>query len=233
MVPSTSFALLVPFFFASPAGAKTNPKDNYQKPRYVEVKSWTELQNRGKSYRAVIDKLGDESVTIKVTDYAKEKDKVQELIPIDRLRSGQLLDDLRPGQTYRWIDIKVGDEVALWVAFDDEVKQTYCLAIGVLRRPGARLPQSQRPKEDAERYNISRLLNDLENGEDVEDDDIDDFFPPHIVPVDLFRPEAGKKCLKPGGLPEKYLKMLVAIREKKAKEAKDKELKAPTPADKK
>ena len=72
-------------------------------------------------------------------------------------------------------------------------------------------------------YKVASLLNDIDNGEDVDDEVVRKAFPPLI--------DDGK-LINPGGLNKEWQAKLDAIRAKKDKEKKDKDLKA-TPPEKK
>jgi hypothetical protein len=101
---------------------------------------------------------------------------------------------------------------------------TYCTQISIRRRPGEKLPESQTPKKDRW-YNAHRLLNEIENGNDVSDAEMLKVWPPKL--------DKKTGVTTPGGLyTGKYKEMLDANR-KRIAEKKDKELKAKPVADKK
>ena len=74
-------------------------------------------------------------------------------------------------------------------------------------RPGKPLPPSQEPKRDR-RYPSSKILNDVENGIDVSDEEIAMVFPTR-------RHRETQEVTFPGGLPAAYQEKLTKIREKK------------------
>jgi hypothetical protein len=83
---------------------------------------------------------------------------------------------------------------------DKAEDKLYCLEISIRRRPGAKLPESQKPEKD-DWYLHHRLFNDLENGEDVDDADIKKAFPPcRLVPGRMARstPPAPAGCRRSG-----------------------------------
>ena len=131
--------------------------------------------------------------------------------------------------SYRWQDVKKGDGVSLWGQKDPADGTRCVLDIAIYGRPGGKLPQSQKPKEDKSRWEKYSLLNDIDNGEDVSEEDILKTFP-------AFWTTSNKMPLliKPAGLPEEYRKKLAENRAKiaEAKEKKQAELKA-TPPEKK
>lgn len=135
------------------------------------------------------------------------------VVPIDVLRKGDVL--LRVGgmYAYRWQDVKKGDTVEVVMKKDPTDGLMYCLEICISRRPGAKLPESQNPKED-HRYATSRIYNELDNGVDVSDEELTKAFPPEKefrVNGKLVEPK------KPYWLPAEYEMKLDTIRAKKAK----------------
>jgi hypothetical protein len=144
------------------------------------------------------------------------------VVPIDVLRKGDVLPRVWGMYAYRWQDVKKGDTVEVVMKKDPADGLMYCLEICISRRPGAKLPESQNPKED-HRYDTSRIYNDLDNGVDVSDEELKKAFPPEKefrMNGKLVEPE------RPYWLPTEYEKKLDAIRAKKAKE---KNLKAKPP----
>ncbi len=172
------------------------------------------------SYTGVVDKIDDDEVSV-VVQVRNGITKTHTLVPIDRLREGGYIHEHYNGENaYLWKDIKKGDTVRLAALRDDGDGKMYCLQVSIRRRPGCKLPPSQNPKEDSN-YNANRLLNDIENGEDVSDEELLKEWPPHF--------NTDKKVHRPGGLyAGKYKEMLDANRKRIAeeKEKKEKELKA-------
>jgi hypothetical protein len=122
--------------------------------------------------------------------------------------------------------MKKGDKVDLMVIHDAGENKLYVTRLMISGRVGGKVPPSQLPKGDEQRLAKSNLLNDINNGLDVSDDDITTVFPTEYLPG----PPGGVAPPPiPGGLNKEYQAKLDAIREKKAKDAKDKSLKAPTP----
>lgn len=121
--------------------------------------------------------------------------------------------------------MKLGDRVQMMVVHDDGEDKDYYYALVITRRPGAKLPKSQKPEEDQEGYARSSLLNDIENGEDVSAAEITKAFPPTFD-------KKSRAVVNPGGLSEKHRALLTANREKLEAEEAKKELKA-TPPDRK
>lgn len=150
------------------------------------------------------------------------------LLPIDVLRDGKVIHNAYGMFAYRWEDVKKGDRVTLRILTDEGEGQTYCLQICIRQRPGAKLPESQKPKDDTD-YPVRNLYNDIENGEDVSDELIAKLLPPRR------NPRTGD--IYPGGLPTtgyyaKYHHTLQATRKRIADEKAKTDLKAP-PAEKK
>jgi hypothetical protein len=115
--------------------------------------------------------------------------------------------------------------VRLTVLKDDGDRQTYCLAVCITGRRGAELPKSQDPERD-QWYGRRRIYNEIANGNDVSDEEIDKEFPSR------FDTETG--VTTPGGLGDGMQQKLEANRKRIAEEKAKKgtELKA-KPAEKK
>ena len=180
------------------------------------------------SRTGVVDKIDDDAVTI--TEKVRNNiTKSYTFVPIDLLRDGGYIHQRSNGaDAYLWKDIKKGDTVTLAALKDDGDGKTYCLQISIRRRPGGKLPASQNPKEDVW-YDANRVLNEIENGNDVSDEELLKTWPPEYDPE--------TKLDHPGGLPKtgrlaKYNDLLEANRKRIAEEKKEKELKA-KPAEKK
>ena len=75
--------------------------------------------------------------------------------------------------------MKKGDTVELQVLKDEGDGLTYCLQISIRRRPGGKLPESQYPEKDRW-YDAHRVLNEIENGNDVSDEELLKTWPPEF-----------------------------------------------------
>jgi hypothetical protein len=172
------------------------------------------------SFDGVVEKIDGTSVTIlgRWTDLEKAKSHTFEAV--DVLANGGLREGTYGDNAYLWSDIKKGDTVELGVVKDDGDGTWYCVDVGIRRRPGAKLPESQNPKSDERRFRRDTIYNDIDNGLDVDEDDIAVAFPGKV------NPWTGQ-VLKERGLPADYLKKLEANREKIAKEKKELEAKPP------
>jgi len=197
--------------------------------RHFDVKKRTKFDGTYSSEYGVVTKITDESMTVQSPDsWDKTKSVTTEVLPIDLLTQGKILENIPATWAYRWSDVKVGDTVSLETMFDSGEKKRYCIGVGITRRPGEKLPQSQKPMGDKV-YAKHTLLNDIDNGLDVSDNDILAAYPTILTPKDPKQPNGPKELFRAGGLPKEYQTKLDAIREKAKK---DKDLKA-TPPDKK
>jgi hypothetical protein len=197
-------------------------------PRYTGVKKYTKFPGNKQVYEGVVGDVGKRTMTLRGSLAGEEKATWWTFDAVDVLADGGLLDGA--DGPYLWSDMKKGDTVLLYVVRDDDEQKPYVVAFIIYRRPGGKLPPSQDPKWDR-LFADSSLLNDIDNGEDVSDDDIAKVFPPLEIPGTPGQPPPPPR---PGGLSEKYQKKLDAIRAKKAKEGEKKpDLKAPPPLDKK
>jgi hypothetical protein len=148
------------------------------------------------------------------------------IYPCDILAAGKVVKSARGGGAYLWSDVKKGDKVLIEAIKDDGEEKVYAFHIHITRRPGAKLPVGQDPKRD-DRFARDSLLNDIDNGLDVNDEDVTALFPGRTI----FNPSTGvAEFVRPAGLTKEYQEKLDAIREKAKK--KEKDLKA-TPPDKK
>jgi hypothetical protein len=170
----------------------------------------------------VVDTLADESLVLRYRQAKSDTvDKTRELFAVDLLVNGKVDPNADGCFAYRWTDVKKGDTARLFMLFDDGEQKWYCYRICIERRPGGKLPESQKPKEDG-RYVRESLLNEIDNGEDVSEEAIIKVFPPRFE-----RP--GGQLLNPGGLPLEYRTKLTAIRDKKEADTKEKNPKAKPP----
>jgi hypothetical protein len=185
--------------------------------KLFNVRSFQESGSPSTSYTGVVEAIDKEKMILRCA-------ATVELSPVDLLAQGKLVKSADDSMTYRWQDVKKGDTVRVETMFDEGEQKRYALEIGIERRPGAKLP---RPPEwkDGRAFTRSSLLNDIVNGEDVSDEAIAKAFPPkatqHPITKEIF-------SYDPGGLDEKYQKLLYANRKRIAEEKakKEKELKA-------
>jgi hypothetical protein len=187
----------------------------------------------GRYVKGIVDKIDAEGMTL-VEVLPSGETSEYKLVPTDVLREGETPDHVTGRFTHRWQDVKKGDELEVVYNTDHLDKLTYCVRVCILKRPKGKLPAWQKGENPDDKVLFAQLsmFNDLTNGEDVSDDDIKRVFP---ATPDL-KDRYGKVFARAyaGGLPQDYQAKLDAIREKKAKEAKDKELKAsPPPPEKK
>lgn len=185
-----------------------------------------EIDSRGPSggtYEGIVGKIDADGVI--VVEIKPSGETIEHhLVPVDKLRKGELLDGVWGMCAYRWKDMKPGDTVQLRGLEDKADGVLYCLEICIRRRPKEKLPESQLPKDD-HRYAADRIFNDVDNGMDVPDEELLKVFPPKPKKEDEF----GRVTPAfPGGLWGEYKEKLDAIRAKK----KEKELKATPPEQK-
>jgi len=182
------------------------------------------------SYEGVVTEIDKDTVMIDGRSHGGwGKKGTFKFHALDLHKAGKVQEWADPAYSYRWQDVKVGDTIKVNVLKDREssVLTPYAYEICIRRRPGEKLPESQQPKEDKERWQKDSLLNDIANGKDVADEEIDKLFPPH-------RNIATGQIDFPGGIPQESREQLAALREKLAAEKakKEKDLKA-TPPEKK
>jgi hypothetical protein len=190
-------------------------------PAKRKIRELTNTVSGSKRYDGVVKKIDKDGMTLVVVEGGKDPVEHQ-FAPVDILRRGETMTEVFSNYTYRWGDVRRGDTVRVDTREDEEEEVVYCLAICIRRRPGGKLPESQQPKEDAERYAKDAILNDIENREEVSDADIQKAFPPH--PAIVHRGMLVRGAL-PGGLPAEYQLTLDAIRANK----KEAEVKAKSP----
>jgi hypothetical protein len=182
------------------------------------------------SYEGVVDKIDADEVIL-VEKLKDNLTRTRRFVPVDLLREGKYIFNQYDGaNAYLWKDVKKGDTVRLEVLMDEGDGLTYCLQISIRRRLGEKLPESQNPKKDRW-YNANRVLNEIENGNDVSDEELLKTWPPeHDRESGLDHPGGLTKT----GWMAKYSDMLDANRKRIAEEKakKEKDLKA-KPADKK
>ena len=129
--------------------------------------------------------------------------KEYRLYPVRRLADGKVLDKVAAAESYRWQDVKKGDTISAMTAVDDEDKKRYCLAIRIHRRPGDVCPRGRLLNEMKAGYGADSLLNDIDNGKDVDDTEIKKYFGASTYK----NPDSGKvEVVRPGGLPRDFTK---------------------------
>jgi hypothetical protein len=202
------------------ADAATVAQGQPQKPR---VKNITEGVSCNDIHWAVVEMIDADGMTV-VQKLKDNKTLTHKLVPVDHLKGGKVLDNMTANDSYLWSDVKKGDTLSLQVLKDDADGLTYCLAISIRRRPGGKLPESQKPEKD-ERYAADKVLNDITNGEDVSDEELLKTWPEWVHPE--------TRAVTPGGLWKTgwmapYHDKLEANRKRIAEEKakKEKELKA-------
>jgi hypothetical protein len=183
------------------------------------VKTATVGLSGTRTLQGVVGKIDADGMVVVEMSNALEV-KEHSLLPTDLLRAGKIIPLIEPRLAYRWEDVKAGDTVILEVAQDQIDKQTYCMAIRIDRRSKGRLPASQKEDKD-DTFPWRRIVNDIENGIDVTDEELKKVFParPERIGDDGQLIPAWQ-----GGLNKDWQKKLDAIRAKK----KD-DVKAPPP----
>lgn len=178
------------------------------------VKSSTRGMSGERHLKGVVDKINDDCLTLVEVDQKTGEVHEHQFTPNDVLRNGDVMEGSTGRFTYRWQDVKRGDTVHLVVNQDRIDKVTYCIEICIWKRPKGKLPECQKPKE-YENFPQFSMLNDLDNGEDVSDEEIKKLFPPTPERKD----DSGRVIARayPGGLPKEYQKKLDEIRAKKEK----------------
>lgn len=191
--------------------------------RNVGVKNWKEMGSCGAIfYYGVVEKVEGRVVTLTCHHINDEKPKSLTFEAINVLAHGGLVTNASGGEAYLWSDMQKGDTVRLEVARDTEEDKQYVTRILIEGRLGGRVPASQRPKGDESRVAQCNILNDINNGLDVDDLEIAKWFPTRHIPY-----AKGERPPPPipGGLNAEYQKKLDVIRAKK----KEQELKATPP----
>ncbi len=217
MGASLPILLAIGLSLTPPAGARGVPAE---KPP-LRVKTMTSGVSGSEDIKGVVGSIDADGLVLVVMSGSLEV-KEHTFKPTDVLRRGEMLDSVFPRFAYRWEHVKAGDTVILIVAEDHIDKQKYCMEIQIVRRPKGRLPASQLEEEDTA-FPARRIVNDIDNGVDVSDEEILKVYPPKPARV----VDGRKLAATPGGLNEEWQAKLDAIRAKK----KD-DVKAP-PAEKK
>ena len=170
------------------------------------------------SHKGVVNKIDADEITVTV-NVRDNITKTYTFVPIDLLRDGAYIqDDVVGMYAYRWTDVKEGDRVEVEVLKDDGDGKWYCLRISIRRRPGGKLPESQNPKKDRW-YDAHRVLNEIENGNDVSDEELLKTWPPE---TDRRTGESHPGGLSKTGWTAKYRDLLEANRKRIAEEKKEK-----------
>ncbi len=209
-------AVVALFGGAVPAADPPDPP-----PAKKKIREVTRHVSGSKEYRGVVEKIDEDGMTLVEVEDGKMLVE-HRFVPVDILRRGETMTEVFPQDTYRWGDVRRGDTVRVVTREDEDEDVVYCLTICIKRRPGGKLPKSQQPKEDADRYAKEAILNDIENREEVSDEDIQKAFPP--LPA-IFQRGMLVRRAHPGGLPAACQLTLDAIRANK----KEAELKATPP----
>jgi hypothetical protein len=171
-----------------------------------------------RSFEGVVEKIDADEITL-VEKRDRGGTMTHRFVPIDLLRNGKCITDYFDGaNSYLWADVKAGDTVRLETLRDEGDGKTYCLQISIRRRPGGKLPASQNPEKDRW-YDTHRVMNEIENGNDVSDEELLKVCPPQIDPVT-------KKQLTPGGLYTGPYREKLDANRKRIAEEKEKALKA-------
>jgi hypothetical protein len=191
----------------------------------VQVKAKTKFGDPGTPYWGEVVQVDSTSMTLRHKRWETEEAVNLVLYPVDVLAAGGLHEGAIGADSYLWGDVRKGDTIEVHAIIDKDDGKEYCTEICISRRPGGKLPQSQRMKSD-HRYWKETLLNDIDNGEDVTEVDILKAFPPKFDP-------RTKALRDPGGLPAEYRTKLNAIRDKLDEKAKKENNLKATPPDKK
>jgi hypothetical protein len=188
---------------------------NKVESRTSNVRAYTQCYSGGNSHHGVVVSIDKATMVVRcqLTNDGPEKEFVYS--PVDILAKGEVLKSATGGLAYRWQDVKKGDTVRLNTQYDDGEEKWYCLRICIQGRPGEQLPKSPDHENDG-RYLRENLLNDLDNGLDVDDVLIAKQFPM----ITATEPESGRtELIRPAGLPKEYQAKLDAIRAKKKEQA--------------
>jgi hypothetical protein len=204
LLPSVGLSVLV---LVAPAIAQTDTPPKGQ----PKVKEYTSEMGQTKMIDGVVEKVDADGITlVEFTD--KEELHEHRLAPLDLHRRGEIVTNAVGGFAYRWKDLKRGDTIRVTAVKDDGDGLVYCMKICIMRRPGAKLPEGQDPTADRN-YPFYRIYNDIENGEDVSDDDINKVFRPE--PAMKNRDGTMARPAVPAGLPRDWQAKLDAIRAKR------------------
>jgi hypothetical protein len=192
--------------------AQAPPRDGkkYSLP-VTDVKKGVQFGISVQTYYGTVEKIDGAVVTLCGTTGLEAKPTVRTFEAIDALAEGGLQKWASGCNTYLWSDLRTGDVVRLGIVLDEVEQKRYCVEVCINRRPGGKLPASQSPEEDG-RYKQALLLNDIDNGEDVSDEDIAVAFPRKVH-------SGTQEVIRQGGLDKEYQAKLDAIRAKKKEQA--------------
>jgi hypothetical protein len=195
-----------------------NPGKVREKREFVKV---------GAIYHGTVVDIDKNEISMSYIDRRSGKQLEGTFPVIDLLTRGEYPSTATGAFAYRLQDVQQGDTVEIHVEKDLTEGKQYCYEICIYRRPGKPLPESQLANKDR-RYQSSKVLNEIENSNDVSDEEISVAFP-------MIRDKLTNAVVVVGGLPPAYLKKLTTIREKIAAEKakKEAELKATPPEKKK
>jgi hypothetical protein len=226
------WGLLTVLLAVNAAGVFADDRKSEEKHKdsYPPVKERRKFNGQGgESYDGVVTAIDKDSLTIDGKDGGRGRQGTYKFHALDLHKAGEVQEWAKEWEC-RWQDVKKGDTIHVWVVRDeqDAVNTPYVYEICIRRRPGDKLPESWKPKEDKNRWLKDSLLNDIDNEIDRTDEDIQKLFPPHID-------RSTGRMILPGGVPNEYKVKLTALREKleAEKEKKDKDLKAAPPDKKK
>lgn len=159
-------------------------------------------------------KIDETEMHIRCVYSGDDTPKVRVFRPIDVLANGKVLDGM-PGASYRWQDIQKGDTVTVDIVRDVDEKIDYVVSIRLDLRPGGKIPEPQNMKDGETHYLRANVRNDIENGLDVSEEEIQKAFPYKPNP---FAPLPAGVTPPTDRLPDDYCKKLSDIRAKKEKE---------------
>jgi hypothetical protein len=196
-------------------GSREQPKED--PGPLTQVKSRVQFSVYARSHWGEVVKIAEKEIHVRCANTMDETPKVRVFLPIDVLTNGGVSEDATDATAYRWQDIQKGDQVHVRIVHDDGENVDYCAGIQLERRPGGKIPKSQKPNKHGVPYHLAaNVVNDIDNGLDVSDDDIIKAFPFERDPLGPYR------AVKPHNLSDDYRIKLEAIREKKDKELKAK-----------
>ncbi len=177
------------------------------------------------NYDGVVEKVEGRTVTL-LCDRGDNKPKSRTFEAIDLLADGGILKEESRGlYAYLWSDMKKGDTVTVGTIRDEDEEKPYVVRLTIRGRVGAKVPpshSSENSQYSQRQLDVLNLLNDINNGLDVDDADIAEWFQ---EPLGKLLPGQVPKPVEPGRLNAEYQKKLDAIRAKK----KEAEVKAKPP----
>jgi hypothetical protein len=159
---------------AQPPKPPPRPK---QDTRITGVKEGRIFSTGVENFYGQVEKVSGRQVTLTCYCSRDEKPKSRTFEAIDVLAEGGLIDAATGASAYLWSDMKRGDTVTLKIVRDEDEDKQYCVRIQISGRIGGKVPESQDPETDKVRLAECNLLNDINNGLDVSDEDIAELFP--------------------------------------------------------